>query len=34
MPKALTGEMLADHPEPIDKQQHYTFHRRVKARGA
>jgi hypothetical protein len=34
MPKALTDEMLADHPAPIDKYQHYSFNSRVKACGA
>jgi hypothetical protein len=34
MPKALTDEMLADQAILIDRRQHYSFNRRVKARGA
>jgi hypothetical protein len=34
MPKALSGEMLADRVGPIDGRQHHSFNRRVKARGA
>jgi hypothetical protein len=34
MPKALSGEMLTDPVVPIDSRQHYSFNRRVKARGA
>jgi hypothetical protein len=34
MPKALSGEMPADPVVLIDGRQHYSFDRRVKARGA
>ena len=34
MPKALSGEIPADPVVPIDRGQHYSFNRRVKARGA
>jgi hypothetical protein len=34
MPKALSGEMLADPVVLIGRRQHYSFNRRVKARGA
>jgi hypothetical protein len=34
MPKALSGEILADPVVLIDRRQHYSFNRRVKARGA
>jgi hypothetical protein len=31
MPKALSGEMLADPFVPIDRPEHHSFNRRVKA---
>jgi hypothetical protein len=34
MPKALSGEMLANPVALIDGWQHHSFNRRVKARGA
>jgi hypothetical protein len=34
MPKALSGEMLADPGALIDGPEHHRFNRRVKARGA
>jgi hypothetical protein len=34
MPTALSGEMLADPVVLIGRRQHYSFNRRVKARGA
>jgi len=34
VPKALSGEILADPVVLIDRRQHYSFNRRVKARGA
>jgi hypothetical protein len=34
MPKAPSGEMLADPFVRIDRLEHYSFIRRVKARGA
>jgi 7-keto-8-aminopelargonate synthetase-like enzyme len=34
MPKALSGEMLADPVVLIDRRQHHSFKRRVKALGA
>jgi hypothetical protein len=34
LPKALSGEIPADPIVLIDRRQHYSFNRRVKARGA
>jgi hypothetical protein len=34
MPKARTGKMLTDPVLLIEKPQHHSFTRRVKARGA
>jgi hypothetical protein len=34
MPEALSGEMHADPFVPIDRPEHHSFDRRVKARGA
>jgi hypothetical protein len=34
MPKALSGEMLAEPVVLVDGRQHHSFNRRVKARGA
>jgi hypothetical protein len=31
MPKALSGEMLADRLIPIDRREHHSFDKRVKA---
>jgi hypothetical protein len=31
MPKALSGEMLADRLVPIDRREHHSFDKRVKA---
>jgi len=34
MPEALSGEMHADPFVPVDRPEHHSFDRRVKARGA